>query len=144
MRDDGCSSVTLLINPVLPDAFSQEMESQVFMPAQIDSQSSPERADGSGVSILSNESSGLLSQKILDVSLSVVDLKKSSECDVVLQNLAQSSGRADGPETGVVLGSGKIRSFFDDPPSSAMSAVSTVRRDGLKDFENSKSSSLKS
>ena len=144
MRDDGCSSVTLLINPVLPDGFSQETESQVFTPAQIVSQSSPERADGSAVSILSNESSGLLSQKFLDVSLSVVDLKKSSECDVVLQNLAQSSGRADGPETGVVLGSGKIRSFFDDPPSSAISAISKVRRDGLKDFENSESSSLKS
>ena len=85
------------------------------------------------------ESNELLSQRILDVSPSVEDLKKTTERDVVLHATASSSSRAHGTEAGVVLGSGKSWSSFDVQPSSASSWISTRRHVGSKVLENSRS-----
>ena len=72
---------------------------------------------------------------------SVERIQETIERDVVLQVGVSSSIRDDGPRTDEVLGSGKVQSFFGDPQLFPSLEISTVRHDGLKEFESSECSS---
>ena len=118
---DHLDGFTAKQNHAVPDGF---IESGL---ARLDGFSSPQ------IRVSASSFSDVVPTEIREDG-SVERIQESSERDVVLQIVASSSSRADRHVIGVTRGSGKIRSFFDVPPLFTNMEISTMRRDGLKDF----------